>query len=229
MLSAFIRKHRVRTDTNIPEQGTHLISAMPAACLTRPKYVVKSYRESGNGRSPGNEADIFYGDVFAPKPDCSLTKRSSACQLAQGLVMKLTLASSLQRESRTDYYFFLILQFHTYSGGESAIEVISIEVPNSRLHQSIQAPWQYEVQSCRQLLIKVPTSHLQSATVLQLTLQISFRTLRNLNHCSPFLFAMAGVQYYTVFGQKVGAHIVCLSCYLRKHSFHKILTARTIH
>jgi hypothetical protein len=31
---------------------------MPAVCLTRPQYVLRSYWESGSARLPGREADM---------------------------------------------------------------------------------------------------------------------------------------------------------------------------
>ena len=39
----------------------HLGSAISADCWTRPQYVLRSYREAGNSRLPGNDADIFPG------------------------------------------------------------------------------------------------------------------------------------------------------------------------
>lgn len=38
---------------------SHLGSVMPAVCLTRPQYVLRSYCDSGSSRLPGREADIF--------------------------------------------------------------------------------------------------------------------------------------------------------------------------
>lgn len=37
---------------------SHLGSVRPAVCLTRPQYVLRSYRDSGSSRFPGREADI---------------------------------------------------------------------------------------------------------------------------------------------------------------------------
>lgn len=41
-------------------QCPHLGSDMSAACLTRPKYVLRSYCETGSSRLPGSEADIAF-------------------------------------------------------------------------------------------------------------------------------------------------------------------------
>lgn len=38
---------------------SHLGSVMPAVCLTRPQYVLRSYCESGSSRLPGMEADML--------------------------------------------------------------------------------------------------------------------------------------------------------------------------
>lgn len=38
---------------------SHLGSVMPAVCLTRPQYVLRSYCDSGSARLPGSEADMF--------------------------------------------------------------------------------------------------------------------------------------------------------------------------
>lgn len=37
---------------------SHLGSVMPAVCLARPQYVLRSYCDSGNSRLPGREADM---------------------------------------------------------------------------------------------------------------------------------------------------------------------------
>jgi hypothetical protein len=47
------------------------------------------------------------------------------------------------------------------------------------------------------------------ATTPQFLTETSYTTSSPLNPSRIKLLAMAGVQYYTVFGQKVGAHIVC--------------------
>ena len=39
-------------------ERSHLGSVMPAVCLTRPQYVLRSYCESGSARLPGREADM---------------------------------------------------------------------------------------------------------------------------------------------------------------------------
>lgn len=38
---------------------SHLGSVMPAVCLTRPQYVLRSYCDSGSSRLPGMEADML--------------------------------------------------------------------------------------------------------------------------------------------------------------------------
>ena len=40
---------------------SHLGSVMPAVCLTRPQYVLRSYCDSGSSRLPGREADMLAG------------------------------------------------------------------------------------------------------------------------------------------------------------------------
>lgn len=44
-----------------PEQFvfSHLGSVMPAVCLTRPQYVLRSYCDSGSSRLPGMEDDML--------------------------------------------------------------------------------------------------------------------------------------------------------------------------
>lgn len=45
-------------------QCSHLGSVMPAVCLTRPQYVLRSYCDSGSSRLPGSEADMLRQFLF---------------------------------------------------------------------------------------------------------------------------------------------------------------------
>lgn len=45
---------------------SHLMSAISAECLTRPQYVVRSYRDAGKGRDPGNEVDMVGATIADP-------------------------------------------------------------------------------------------------------------------------------------------------------------------
>lgn len=41
---------------------------MPAVCLTRPQYVLRSYCDSGSSRLPGKEADMLASALGAALP-----------------------------------------------------------------------------------------------------------------------------------------------------------------
>lgn len=47
---------------------SHLGSVMPAVCLTRPQYVLRSYCDSGSSRLPGREADMLTSMLGAALP-----------------------------------------------------------------------------------------------------------------------------------------------------------------
>jgi hypothetical protein len=51
----------------VVRRWVYLMSAISAECLTRPQYVERSYLESGSGREPGNEEDMFAGENYTVK------------------------------------------------------------------------------------------------------------------------------------------------------------------
>lgn len=51
---------------------------MPAVCLARPQYVLRSYCDSGSSRFPGREADILYVFVRVRVSSVTLSCRSAA-------------------------------------------------------------------------------------------------------------------------------------------------------
>ena len=66
-----------------PLNFAHLGSVMPAACRTRPQYVLRSYCDSGSSRLPGMEADMVLFALLwrqSPRPWAVFAARGSQRQ-----------------------------------------------------------------------------------------------------------------------------------------------------